>query len=40
MEREKIIKNAGYNLVTIWENDWNKINRLISVIQKKFRKTI
>ena len=22
-EKEKLIKNAGYNLITIWESDWN-----------------
>ncbi len=25
IERENIIKSLGYNLVTIWENDWNKL---------------
>jgi hypothetical protein len=24
MERERLIKEHGYNLVTIWETDWNK----------------
>ena len=23
--RAKQIKNAGYNLVVIWENDWKKL---------------
>lgn len=25
MAREKLIKNAGYNLVSIWEDDWKKL---------------
>jgi len=25
-ERENIIKELGYNLVVMWESDWNKIN--------------
>lgn len=24
MERERIIKEAGYNIISIWENDWKK----------------
>jgi hypothetical protein len=24
MEREKLIKEAGYNLVSIWEKDWKE----------------
>jgi hypothetical protein len=24
MDRERLIKNAGYNLITIWESDWRK----------------
>ncbi|MFA5048225.1 MAG: hypothetical protein WC516_04355 [Patescibacteria group bacterium] len=23
MKRERLIKEAGYNLITIWENDWD-----------------
>lgn len=25
MAREKVIRNLGYNLVTIWESDWNQL---------------
>lgn len=32
------IKESGYNLVIMWESDWNKINKSISILQKKFRK--
>jgi hypothetical protein len=27
LEREKIIKEAGYKLITIWESDWLKIKK-------------
>jgi hypothetical protein len=36
--RENKIKELGYNLVTIWEYDWKKINRCIKILQNKFRK--
>jgi hypothetical protein len=32
------IKDIGYNLVVIWEYDWNKINKSIKKLQKQFRK--
>lgn len=28
------MKNAGYNLVTIWESEWNKIKKLDSLPDK------
>ena len=37
LEKEEQIKNLGYNLVVIWESDWNKINKSIKTLQKKFR---
>jgi len=37
LEREQMIKNLGYNLVIIWENDWRKINKYIKILQQKFR---
>ena len=36
--RENKIKELCYNLVTIWEYDWKKINRCIKILQHKFRK--
>jgi G:T-mismatch repair DNA endonuclease (very short patch repair protein) len=27
LEKEKVLKNAGYKLITIWENDWRKIEK-------------
>jgi hypothetical protein len=28
IEREKLIKDAGFNLITIWEEEWDKIVKL------------
>lgn len=25
IKREELLKNAGYNIISIWENDWNKL---------------
>jgi len=38
LDKEKIIKDLGYNLVVIWEYDWNKMNNYIKIIQRKLRK--
>jgi len=38
LKKEGILKNLGYNLVVIWENDWNKINKCVKILQQKFRK--
>lgn len=27
LEKEKTLKEAGYNVISIWENDWNKIKK-------------
>jgi hypothetical protein len=37
LEREQLIKNLGYNLVVMWEYDWNKINKSIRTLQRKFK---
>lgn len=37
INREQKIKELGYNLIIMWESDWNKINKSISILQKKFR---
>jgi hypothetical protein len=39
LEREQQIRNLGYNLVVIWEHDWNNINKSIKILQKRFRFT-
>ena len=36
--RENKIKDLGYNLVVIWENDWKKINKCVKILHQKFRK--
>ena len=35
--RESHIKELGYNLVVIWESDWNKINQSVKDLQRIFR---
>ncbi len=38
LEKEENIKAMGFNLITIWENDWDKINKSIRILQKIYRK--
>jgi hypothetical protein len=35
--KSNIILDKGYNLVEIWENDWNKFIKIIKKIQIKWR---
>jgi predicted nucleic-acid-binding Zn-ribbon protein len=35
--KEKMIKEFGYNLVVMWEYDWDKINKSIKFLQNKFK---
>ena len=37
INREQKIKELGYNLEVMWESDWNKINKSISILQKKIK---
>ncbi len=37
LDREQKIKDMGFNLVTIWESDWIKLNKSIKVLQRKYR---
>lgn len=37
LEREHLIQSLGYNLVVMWEYDWNKINKSIKKLQQMFR---
>jgi hypothetical protein len=39
-EREKVIENLGYNLVVMWEYDWNKIVKSVKILQRKFRGSV
>jgi hypothetical protein len=38
LKKEQIIKSLDYNLITIWEKDWDKIEKNILFIQRTFRK--
>lgn len=29
LDKEKLLISAGYNVITMWENDWNKLNNQI-----------
>ena len=29
VERDNKIRELGYNLVTIWEQEWNKLNKIV-----------
>lgn len=37
LDREQKIKDMGFNLVTIWESDWIKLNKSIKFLQRKYR---
>jgi hypothetical protein len=37
LEREQLIRYLGYNLVVMWEHDWNKLNKFIRTLQQKFK---
>jgi hypothetical protein len=37
LKREQQIKDMGFNLITIWESDWIKLNKCIKILQKKFK---
>jgi len=34
IEKEQHLKQLGYNVVVMWENQWTKINRSIRILQK------
>jgi Zn finger protein HypA/HybF involved in hydrogenase expression len=40
LEKEECIKKEGFNLITIWESDWIKINKCVKILQKKIRNSI
>jgi hypothetical protein len=37
LEREQQIRDMGFNLITIWESDWIKLNKCVKLLQRKFR---
>lgn len=38
LKKEQTINSLGYNLITIWERDWDRIEKNILFIQRTFRK--
>jgi len=39
LNKEKYIRDMGFNLITMWENDWNKFIKCIRILQQKFCKS-
>ena len=39
IKREQTIKDCGFNLITMWEYDWYKINESMKKLQKKYKKS-
>ena len=37
LKREQYIRDMGFNLITIWESDWIKLNKCVKFLQKKYR---
>jgi hypothetical protein len=37
IKREEFIKEQGYNIVAIWERDWDNLIKIVIIIQKKWR---
>ena len=37
LNKEQQIRDMGFNLITIWESDWIKLNKCIKILQRKFR---
>ena len=40
LEREQQIKSLGYNLVVLWEYDWNRLIKSVRYLQLRFKKYI
>ena len=39
LNREKQIRDMGFNLITIWESDWVKLNNCVRILQRKYKIT-
>ena len=37
LKREQQIKDMGFNLITMWESDWIKLNKYIALLQIKYK---
>ena len=33
-------KDMGFNLITIWESDWIRLNKCVKILQQKYKKFI
>jgi hypothetical protein len=37
LNKEQKIRDMGFNLITIWESDWIKLNKCVKILQRRFR---
>ena len=37
LNKEQQIRDMGFNLITIWESDWIKLNKCVKILQRKYR---
>ena len=37
LNKEQQIRDMGFNLITIWESDWIKLNKCVKLLQRKIR---
>ena len=37
LNKEQQIRDMGFNLITIWESDWIKLNKCVIILQRKYR---
>lgn len=37
LNKEQQIRDLGFNLITIWESDWIKLNKCVKILQRRFR---
>jgi hypothetical protein len=37
LDKEQQIKDMGFNLVTMWENDWDELNNCVIMLQRIYR---
>ncbi len=40
LNKEQILKDMGFNLITIWESDWIRLNKCVKILQQKYKKFI
>ena len=37
LNKEQHIREMGFNLITIWESEWTKLNKCVKMLQRNFR---